>query len=354
MMKIVNTLSGRLTQDRFSNKVYIILSENSTLTFVDSKMKVFYKLIYEKAIGEVYLLNNRLIINDNDSFIVFFFDEEGIYSTNKLKNKILIGFIQKTLFLSYCLEDRHNKYLSVTEITLFDTKGKFNYDLRKIFIKSTANHIYIGEDRRPIIYCLDVNNLQQKWELNFDTKVSQSNKIRFLAEKGNFSLFQVKYNWIVALNNESGQIEWEVSNWYNLDNMEFLGIGKDIYHYNLEENKLHVFQESGYFCLDFESKKFKQYYDIRRDEPNQYLSILTSTYSEGKFYFTAERRNPNEAKYIYEGCNIVGIFDVATLRILEIQELELAHQETLHTAPVVDDKYVYIQGSEGNVYILDK
>ena len=110
----------------------------------------------------------------------------------------------------------------------------------------------------------------------------------------------------------------------------------------------------GYFYLDLETKKYKQYYDIRRDEPFKYLSILTSTYSEGKFYFTAERRKPNETKYIYEGCNIVGVFDIATLQILDTQELKLAHQETLHTAPIVDDKYVYLQGSERNVYILER
>ncbi len=346
--------NGLIKQDLILNKIYIAVKEGEDLKILDVNESLISQFIVENSYGSSYIFNNWLITN--------YFDDCGIYNLydldikeKVLKSKNFQGFINNHLFCSFSTQlATMSSVFSIIDIITGKDIKQLEFGLEIIFIKSTHTNIFLRNRRLSNLICLDSKNLYQKWEINFDIKVSQRNEIRFIAEKENFTLFQVKYNWMVALNNESGQIEWEVSKWYNIDNMEFLGLGMDIYHYHFEVNKLHVFQESGYFCLDFESKKFKQYYDIRRDETYKYLSILTSTYSEGKFYFTAERRNPNETKYIYEGCNIVGIFDVATLRMLEIQELELANQETLHTAPVVDEKYVYIQGSEGNVYIFEK
>lgn len=354
MIKLTNIKNAKVIQDFILKKVFIIVIDNNNLKVVDSYQSLNYQLIFEKHFGGSYILNNSLILDYNDGCGIYYLDDLSA-KKETLKGKNFQDFINERYFCSLSTQKTTmNKYLSVIDILNGYEISNSVLELNIVHVKSTSNNIFLRNRKFSNLLCLDSKTLLQKWEINFNTKVSQRNDIRFIAEKEYITLFQVMYNWIIAINNGSGKIEWEVNNWYNIENMEFLGIGSDIIYYHLEDNKLHVFQDSGYFCLDFDTKKYKQYYDIRRDERYQYLTILTSTYSEGKFYFTAESRKPNETKYIYEGCNIIGVFDIDTLQILEIQELELVHQETLHTAPMVDDKYVYLQGSESNVYIFEK
>lgn len=173
---------------------------------------------------------------------------------------------------------------------------------------------------------------------------------KFISKYEHQLICYVNWDRIISIDINIGDILWELLEkdvqGYDSTRMTFFSL---FAYATAVDNIIHVLHSS-YIQIDVKTRQAKVLYDLTKNNLNIVgLYAACPTFHKNKFYFLAmieaDRQNT---------CNKFAVFNIDTLTLEQVIEVEIPKGCFLSGNPIVDEKYVYIADNEQRLYIYER
>jgi outer membrane protein assembly factor BamB len=347
-----------IAQDIESKKVYIQVNKSEGQSLLMSDLdKVECELSNDIIIREIY---NNLIFSwlnadgkiydfsEDDVRLIKEINNENIYFNNR-KVKFFISLSRNGKTFIKCFTTNDFKEIYEFEREKF-TMPLIYFEDKIVLVNELGTKLFFYEND-TLLFTKDIP-LYYTMVVNIHRNPKSTNQAFKLITKYEHQLIcGVNDERIISVDINTGDILWELTDKEIEGGSDYKSLFFCLEVYGTAvDNIIHVLQSSIYMQIDIVTRQAKLVKDFKVNDLNIVgINCAMPTLYKNKFYFlitlASERMNTN---------NKFGVFNLDTLTLEQVIEVEIPIGHFLMSNPIVDDKYVYLRDSENSLYIYER
>lgn len=345
-------------------KDVIVIFESDNSIFIQTENFEFFLVEKEDLyLKTLFLVNDRIQhlrkINKDIYFIIA--PHCYIYHSSNLNLEI-----NKKRYGNFLMAE--NKFLAISS-EMFFSPLRFKYQLvdllskKEIFEIDNVKRVYILKDSLvfhddiKLYFYYDIGlNDYKTCSLDFSTYLKKDNKktisdylsFNAITKYENQFIFSVNEDRIMSIDVNTCEVLWEIREYINETSAKKILVER-VFFTNAVDNMVYILEGSLYIELDILKREAIVKKDFSITETYKSLVCYTNKFYENKIYALVNFTNPSHG-WCYEFM----VFNTDTKEVEQIEKVNLPRGAYLTKDILVDEKYVYLQDSEQNLYIYEK